>query len=83
MDQVADEFSQVVISLDNDIDEIKRISTWAAIVFAPTLVGTAYGTIFELIPGFKWRYGYPAAILIMIVVSASLYLLFRKQGWIT
>ena len=31
-------------------EEIKRISAWAAILFAPTLIGTVYGMNFENIP---------------------------------
>ena len=40
-------------------EEVKRISAWAAILFALTLVGTIYGMNFDYMPELGWRYGYP------------------------
>jgi hypothetical protein len=40
-------------------EEVKRISAWAAILFAPTLVGNIYGMNFDYMPELGWRYGYP------------------------
>ena len=31
-------------------EEVKKISAWAAILFAPTLIGTIYGMNFEHMP---------------------------------
>ena len=39
-------------------DEVKRISAWAAILFAPSLVGTVYGMNFEHMPELRWQHGY-------------------------
>ena len=61
---------------------VKRISAWAAILFAPTLVGTIYGMNFEHMPELSWRLGYPMALGMMLAVSAGLYLLFKRRGWI-
>lgn len=63
-------------------EEVKRISAWAAILFAPTLIGTVYGMNFEVMPELKWQYGYPFAIFLMGVVSAVLYTVFRRRDWI-
>ncbi|MFG2333164.1 magnesium and cobalt transport protein CorA [Streptomyces sp. NPDC048604] len=63
-------------------EEIKKISAWAAILFAPTLVGTIYGMNFEDMPELKWAGGYPFAILLMAVVCVSLYLIFKKRDWL-
>ena len=35
-------------------EEVKKISAWAAILFAPTLIGTVYGMNFEHIPELGW-----------------------------
>ena len=61
---------------------MKRISAWAAILFAPTLIGTNYGMNFEHMPELDWRLGYPFAIALMISVSAALYVIFNRRGWI-
>jgi magnesium transporter len=63
-------------------EEIKKISSWAAILFAPTLVGTIYGMNFDHMPELHWVYGYPFAILLMAVVCSSLYVVFKKRGWL-
>ncbi|MEU9124645.1 magnesium and cobalt transport protein CorA [Streptomyces sp. NPDC048506] len=63
-------------------EEIKKISSWAAILFAPTLVGTIYGMNFDVMPELHWAAGYPFAILLMGVVCTSLYIVFKKRGWL-
>jgi len=63
-------------------DQVKKISAWAAILFAPTLIGTVYGMNFDYMPELHWRYGYPFAIVLMIMVSVTLYLVFKRRGWL-
>jgi magnesium transporter len=63
-------------------EEVKKISAWAAILFAPTIVGTVYGMNFDHMPELHWRVGYPMALGMMLTVSVCLYLLFRRRGWI-
>ncbi|MER5561427.1 magnesium and cobalt transport protein CorA [Streptomyces sp. NPDC002506] len=63
-------------------EEIKKISSWAAILFAPTLVGTIYGMNFENMPELGWGFGYPFAILLMAVVCVSLYFIFKRRRWL-
>ena len=63
-------------------EQVKRISAWAAILFAPTLVGTTYGMNFEHMPELGWRFGYPFALALMVLVSVGLYLVFKRRHWI-
>ncbi|MEU9958585.1 magnesium and cobalt transport protein CorA [Streptomyces sp. NPDC050982] len=63
-------------------EEIKKISSWAAILFAPTLVGTIYGMNFKHMPELHWVLGYPFAIALMGVVCASLYVIFKRRHWL-
>ena len=63
-------------------EEIKTISSWAAILFAPTLVGTVYGMNFVTMPELRWALGYPWALLLMLLVSCVLYLVFKRRGWL-
>ena len=63
-------------------DQVKRISAWAAILFAPTLVGTVYGMNFEYMPELSWTLGYPFALMLMLAVSVSLYVVFKRRGWL-
>ena len=63
-------------------EQVKRISAWAAILFAPTLVGTIYGMNFEHMPELDWRLGYPFALVLMVSFSVSLYFIFKRRRWI-
>jgi magnesium transporter len=63
-------------------EQVKKISGWAAILFAPTLVGTIYGMNFEIMPELDWVYGYPAALVAMLAVSVGLFGVFRWKRWI-
>ena len=63
-------------------EEVKRISSWAAILFAPTLVGTIYGMNFAHIPELSWTYGYPYALLLMLLMGIALYVIFKLRGWL-
>ena len=59
-------------------EEIKKISAWAAILFAPTLVGTIYGMNFEHMPELNWILGYPAALVLGLLTSVVLYTVFKR-----
>ena len=47
-------------------EQVKRISSWAAILFAPTLVAGIYGMNFDHMPELDWLFGYPFAMLLML-----------------
>ncbi len=64
-------------------DEVKRISAWAAILFAPTLIGTIYGMNFDRMPELHWRLGYPFSLLLMFLVSAAMWAAFKRRGWLS
>lgn len=63
-------------------EEVKKISGWAAILFAPTLVGTIYGMNFTHMPELSWTFGYPLAIIMMAAICVVLYVVFKKRGWL-
>ena len=63
-------------------EEVKKISAWAAILFAPSVVGTIYGMNFHNMPELHWHYGYAYALGLMVGVSAMLYFVFKHRGWI-
>lgn len=63
-------------------EEVKKISAWAAILFAPTLVGTIYGMNFHDMPELHWAFGYPFAVGLMGIVCVTLYLIFKRKDWL-
>ena len=50
----------------NQNEQVQKISAWAAILFAPTLIGTIYGMNFTNMPELDWRLGYPMALGLML-----------------
>jgi len=63
-------------------EEVKRISAWAAILFAPTLIGTIYGMNFDVMPELHWSLGYPMAVFLMIAMGVVLYVIFKRRHWL-
>lgn len=61
---------------------IKIFTIMSVIFMPPTLIASIYGMNFRLIPELDWSFGYPLALL-LIVVSAVLPLyIFKKKGWL-
>jgi magnesium transporter len=63
-------------------EEIKKISAWAAILFAPTLIGTVYGMNFDHMPELRWIIGYPLALALMAGTCIALYVIFKRRDWL-
>jgi magnesium transporter len=63
-------------------EQVKKVSGWAAILFAPTLVGTIYGMNFTYMPELNWVFGYPMALSLMLATSLTLYFVFKRRGWL-
>ncbi|MGO2825688.1 MAG: CorA family divalent cation transporter, partial [Brachybacterium alimentarium] len=62
-------------------EDMKKISGWAAILFAPTLVGAIYGMNFDDMPELHWALGYPMAIGMMVAVAVLLFIVFKRSKW--
>ena len=77
------EMSNALTEMSNaQNEEVKKISAWAAILFAPTLVGTVYGMNFENVPELTWALGYPLALALMVLLGLALYVSFKRRNWI-
>ena len=63
-------------------EEVKKISAWAAIFFAPSLVAAVYGMNFDHMPELHWRVGYPFAIALMIGAGVALHRAFKRRNWL-
>ncbi|WP_127475845.1 magnesium and cobalt transport protein CorA [Microbacterium sulfonylureivorans] len=63
-------------------EQVKKVTAWAAILFAPTLVGTIYGMNFDHMPELHWTLGYPMAVGLMAATSLTLYVIFKRKGWL-
>ncbi|MGI4850132.1 MAG: magnesium/cobalt transporter CorA [Janthinobacterium lividum] len=60
----------------------KRLAAWAAIFAVATAFAGIWGMNFKVMPELQWKYGYPAALLVMLVVCVYLHHRFKKSGWL-
>lgn len=63
-------------------EDTKKISAWAAIAIAPTIIAGIYGMNFDQMPELHWTLGYPLSLVLMAVVCGLLYRGFRRNGWL-
>jgi magnesium transporter len=64
----------------NDI--VRKVSGWAAIGIVPTFVASVYGMNFDHMPELRLSLGYPAVLVLMAVLSYTLWRFLRKWGWL-
>ena len=60
----------------------KSLAAWAAIFAVVTALAGVWGMNFEYMPELKWRYGYAAALALMVAAGTFLYWRFRKLRWL-
>ena len=60
----------------------KRLAAWAAIFAIFTAFAGVWGMNFKVMPELDWRFGYPAAVGVMVGVCGYLYYRFKKSGWL-
>jgi magnesium transporter len=77
-----EEMTRLAHSSHRQGEEVKKISSWAAILFTPTLIAGIYGMNFRNMPELQWPLGYPLAVLAMVVFSGVLYGIFKRRGWL-
>jgi magnesium transporter len=61
---------------------IKIFSVAAVVLMPPTLIASIYGMNFHAMPELSWPYGYPVALVTMVVSAILPYLFFRYRGWL-
>lgn len=64
-------------------NEVMRVLTIFSAFFLPlTFIVGVYGMNFHFMPELDQRWGYPAVLLVMLVVAAGIWYWFRQKGWI-
>ncbi len=70
-----------VVNLEQN--NIIKIFSVAAVVFMPpTLIASIYGMNFHAMPELGWEYGYPAALLVMLLAAVGPYYFFKWKKWL-
>ncbi|BCL31785.1 magnesium transport protein CorA [Streptomyces aurantiacus] len=63
-------------------DDMRKISSWAAMAAVPTMIAGIYGMNFDHMPELHWVWTYPAVIALMAVLEVLLFRLFKQRGWL-
>ena len=64
-------------------NQIIKIFSIAAVVFLPpTLVASIYGMNFRFMPELDWWFGYPVAIVLMLLAGVAPFWYFKRKGWL-
>jgi magnesium transporter len=61
---------------------VRKVTAWGSIGIAWTVIVGLYGMNFAYMPELGWRWGYPAVLVLMLIVGVLLVLLFRRRGWL-
>lgn len=70
-------------SISNRMNEIMKVLTVIATIFMPlTFIAGVYGMNFKYMPELDWRWGYPAALLLMLVIGAAMGIYFHRKKWV-
>lgn len=60
---------------------IKIFSVASVVFLPPTLVASIYGMNFKVIPELEWEFGYPYALVVMVLSAVLPYWYFKRRGW--
>lgn len=64
-------------------NEVMRVLTIFSVFFMPlTFVAGIYGMNFRFMPELGKRWGYPAALLLMAIVTIIIYIWFKRKKWL-
>lgn len=67
----------------NQLNQIVKVLTITSIVLMScALIAGIYGMNFEFMPELHWRYGYPFALFLMVMISGGLIGFFRWKKWL-
>ncbi len=63
-------------------EDMRKISSWVAILAVPTMIAGIYGMNFDFMPETRQVWGYPAVLAVMVTVCVLLHRGFRRNGWL-
>jgi magnesium transporter len=68
---------------NNKMNEVMKVLTVTTSIFIPlTFIASIYGMNFKYMPELQHSWGYPAVLLLMVVVGFSLFRMFKRRDWL-
>ncbi len=80
LDDLKDNMNNKIDLEQNHIFKILTVITLC--LSLPTMIAGIYGMNFDVMPELKWLYGYPFAIMIMILAAVLPYFYFKRKKWL-
>ena len=69
-------------AVERNTSRVNQLLTVIATIFLPiTFIASIYGMNFEYMPELKHPWGYPAVLLLMLIVALSLLIFMRRRRW--
>ncbi|GGM42523.1 magnesium transport protein CorA [Longimycelium tulufanense] len=62
--------------------DMRKISSWVAIISVPTMIAGIYGMNFPNMPEIHMKYGYPVVLIVILIACVTLYRIFRRNRWL-
>lgn len=70
-------------TVSNNLNMVmKKMTVISTVLMTCALVAGVYGMNFKHMPELEWYFGYPFAILLMILLSSGIVWLFKRKGWV-
>ncbi|MEW2546133.1 magnesium and cobalt transport protein CorA [Streptomyces sp. NPDC047002] len=63
-------------------EDMRKITSWAAIIAVPTAVCGVYGMNFQYMPELHWKYGYPLVLGAIVAICLAIHRTLKKNGWL-
>ncbi|MEV7556689.1 magnesium and cobalt transport protein CorA [Streptomyces sp. NPDC089795] len=63
-------------------EDMRKITSWAAIIAVPTMICGVYGMNFDHMPELHWRYGYPMVMAAIVASCFTIHRALRRHGWL-
>jgi magnesium transporter len=63
-------------------DDMRTISSWAAVIAVPTMLAGIWGMNFRRMPELRWDIGYPFALTTILLSAFLVWRRLKKAGWI-
>ncbi|MET8284112.1 magnesium and cobalt transport protein CorA [Streptomyces sp. NPDC048448] len=63
-------------------EDMRKITSWAAIIAVPTMVCGVYGMNFDYMPELRWKFGYPLTLGVTVGICLSIHRILKRNGWL-
>ncbi|KQX71331.1 magnesium and cobalt transport protein CorA [Streptomyces sp. Root1310] len=63
-------------------EDMRKITSWAAIIAVPTMVCGVYGMNFDYMPELHWKFGYPVVMSAMVALCVGIHRTLKRNGWL-